>query len=225
MTTPRDLILVRHGESEHHVRGLTGGWTDTALTDRGRYQAERVGRALAATSCQADTWFLSSDLLRARQTAEIIAKHTGIRPEFHAKLRELNNGAAKNKTLEEAKQIALPLTKPAVDWGPYPEAESWRTMTNRLMAFLATVIDRTEKDSVLIVSHGNAMIAIVHWWLQLDQTYWSSISYDFDCGSITHLSVNQWAERAISKLNDISHLKDSGVLEQRAPDAADEPCC
>ena len=51
----RDLVLLRHGEAEHHVRGLTGGWTDLALTAEGRRQANtaavRLGELLADNTC------------------------------------------------------------------------------------------------------------------------------------------------------------------------------
>ena len=213
---PKDLILVRHGESEHHVRGLTGGWTDTPLTDHGRRQAERLGQALAATICGvSNSVLLSSDLLRARQLSVIIAQHTGLHPQLHTELREMNNGAAKNKTLEEAQQLALPVTMPTIDWVPYPGAESWRAMTDRIVSFLEGVMDQTQEDSILIVSHASALVAIVHWWLKLDETHWTLISYDFDRGSISHLSVNEWGERVISKLNDTSHLGKAVNLSQR----------
>jgi len=213
---PRELILVRHGESEHHTKGLTGGWTDTPLTQRGMSQSEAVGQALALLCSNGHARFLSSDLLRAKGTAEIIAEQINVLPSFHVELRELNNGAAKDKTLKEAEQIALPLTRPTADWVPYPGAESWRAMTSRVTAFLEAVAKGTEEDVLLVVSHGNAMVAIVHWWLELEDRYWSSISYQFDCGSITRLSVNEWGERVIKKLNDTSHLRTRELLEQDA---------
>ena len=102
MTMPKDLILVRHGESEHHLRGLTDGRTDTPLTDHGRWQAERLGQALAATICGvSNSVLLSSDLLRARQLSVIIEQHTGLHPQFHTELREMNNGAAKQTPTRE----------------------------------------------------------------------------------------------------------------------------
>jgi probable phosphoglycerate mutase len=94
-----ELILVRHGESEHHVMELTGGWTDTSLTDRGRRQAERLGPALPFPELDRCLRLFSSDLLRARQTAEAISEFAGLRPVLRAELRELNNGVAKDKNL------------------------------------------------------------------------------------------------------------------------------
>lgn len=203
---PTDLILIRHGEAEHHAGGSTGGWTNSSLTDRGRSQAEATGTALVDLCRNGTTAFFSSDLLRAKATAAIITKHIKLEPELRAELRELNNGSAKDKTPEEARRIALPQTTPAVDWVPYPGGESWRMMTDRITGFLRAAVEPLDVYRVVIVSHGNALVAIVHWWLRLREEYWSSVSYTFDCGSISHLSVNQYGERLIVKLNDTSHL-------------------
>ena len=44
------ILLIQHCQSEHHVRGMAEGWTDTSLTDLGRKQAESIGIRLAAES-------------------------------------------------------------------------------------------------------------------------------------------------------------------------------
>jgi broad specificity phosphatase PhoE len=64
------LILIRHGQSEHHIRGLTGGWTDMPLSQLGSVQA----RALAdycrqRLDSEPSPFLFSSDLQRAAQTA------------------------------------------------------------------------------------------------------------------------------------------------------------
>lgn len=200
-----NLILVRHGEAEHHTKGMTGGWTDTPLTNRGRQQSECLGRALALLLRGQRARFYSSDLLRARQTAERIAAECRIEPVFAADLRELNNGAAKDKTAAQAERLALPKTEPLADWVPYPGAESWRAMARRATAFMERTARESEGHTLLVLSHGNPLVAMVHWWLRLPED--SPISYDFDCASISRLSANEWGERVIVKLNDTSHLK------------------
>ncbi|MBR2220136.1 MAG: histidine phosphatase family protein, partial [Phascolarctobacterium sp.] len=42
------IILVRHGEATHHTLKLTGGWTDSDLTEKGRWQIEMAAKKLAA---------------------------------------------------------------------------------------------------------------------------------------------------------------------------------
>ena len=212
METTKTLILVRHGESFHQVRGLTGGWTDTPLTDQGKEQAKHAAIVLANRYSDKDICLFSSDLLRARETTNIISQYLGVRPIFCQKLRELNNGEAKDKTLEKAQSLALSLTEPRIDWIAYPGAESLRAMSKRIIAFLNKISEESDTKTVLIVSHGNIMVQIVHWWLRLEEKHWSSISFDFDCGSITQLSTNEWGERVIVKLNNTSHLIDLNVI-------------
>jgi len=202
----RSLILVRHGEPEHHVSGLSGGWTDTPLTEKGREQATLTAGALESLLGGTSFGFYTSDLLRARETADIIGARLCVQPELRPELRELNNGIAKGKSRSEAKDLALPVTEPTVDWVPYPEAESWRMMSERVFSGMEAIAEKEENETVLVVSHGNALVAVVHWWLGLGEEYWSRVSYEFGCGSITRLTTNAWGERTISRLNDVSHL-------------------
>ncbi|MCB1104759.1 MAG: histidine phosphatase family protein [Opitutaceae bacterium] len=204
---PIEIILIRHGESQHHIKGLTGGWTASPLTTKGERQAKCAAKALAALSPVSSIDLISSDLIRARQTADIIAAHLeNVRPTYHQELRELGNGIAKDKTLDAARSLALPVTEPAYDWIPYPEAESWRLMSARVSSFMDTALSQSKAERLLIVSHGNAMVALVQWWLGLGEAYWNKVSFEFDCASFTRLTINRWEERVVSKLNDTTHL-------------------
>jgi len=204
----RDLILVRHGESEHHVNGLTGGWTETPLTNKGREQAAHVAGALESLLGDSGFGFYTSDLLRAKETADIIGARLGVRPIPRPDLRELGNGIVKGKSRDEAKRSALPMTEPVLDWVPYPGAESWRMMSERVFTGMDAIAKGEKNETVLVVSHGNALVAVVHWWLGLGEGYWSRVSYEFGCGSITSLTMNDWGEKTIIRLNDTSHLND-----------------
>ena len=197
------LILVRHGESDQHVSNLTGGWSDTHLTELGRRQAEATGHGLKGLLAGEAPLLRSSDLARARETADILGAALGVQPTFHEGLRELNNGAAAGLALEAARAIELPMTHPTLDWVPYPGAESWRMMADRIFAFLEGLQDATSRMTV-IVSHGNAGIPVIHWWLGLPPH--SKISYELAPCSITRLGINSFGERTIIKLNDTAHL-------------------
>jgi broad specificity phosphatase PhoE len=83
------IILVRHGLTEWNDLGLIQGWTDIPLSPLGRRQAEATAAALANRPVAA---IASSDLLRARQTAELIAASVGLSPSFHPDLREYHCG-------------------------------------------------------------------------------------------------------------------------------------
>lgn len=160
---PAQFLLARPGQSQRQATGLTGGWTNTPLTDAGRRQAERLGEAVAALPGKSNAKLLSSDLLRTKETAEIIALEAGFTPEYTAELRERSDGTANGKTVEEARRMALPVQEPLVDWRPYPGTEGRRAMTRRIMGFLTRIAARMDSKVLVIVSHVNAMVAMVCW--------------------------------------------------------------
>ena len=102
------IILVRHGEATHHTQRLTGGWTDSQLTEKGRAQikaaAVKLAKDFAGRNCKLR--ILASDLQRASASAQIIAEELGFKGEIeHCRfLREKNNGIAAGMTEEEAKK-------------------------------------------------------------------------------------------------------------------------
>ena len=65
------IILVRHGEATHHTQHLTGGWTDSDLTEAGRSQLEALAEKLALDFKGRSEKFriLASDLKRAAESA------------------------------------------------------------------------------------------------------------------------------------------------------------
>lgn len=73
------MLLLRHGESVWNAEGRWQGWEDVALTERGEEQARIRARRLAADGAGFAA-VSTSDLRRARRTAEIIAEHLGIGP-------------------------------------------------------------------------------------------------------------------------------------------------
>lgn len=202
------IILIRHGQSEHHVNGMTGGWTDTDLTEVGRRQAgclaSRLRREMADVTCR----MYCSGLKRALQTAEIVGREIGVTPIPIPGLREFNNGTAAGKSQKEAKEYAREPVEPLLDWQPYPQAETWRQFYLRV----STCMDRLvqEQDNPLIlITHGGTIANIVTWWLRLDMDM--RVSFDAFPASISVLRVNQWDERTVERLNDTAHLYAAGL--------------
>ena len=84
MTAAR-ICIVRHGETAWNAEHRIQGQLDLALNAAGLAQAEAVARALAEENFAA---VISSDLLRARQTAASLVLATGLPVTLHAGLRE-----------------------------------------------------------------------------------------------------------------------------------------
>ncbi|MCK5327543.1 MAG: histidine phosphatase family protein, partial [Candidatus Latescibacteria bacterium] len=161
------LILIRHGQSEHHVNGMTGGWTDTGLTELGRRQAACLGARLKHEMGDTPCRMVSSDLKRAFQTAQIVGKEIGLTSNPVPELREFNNGMAAGMSTEKAKSCFREPTDPLHDWQPYPEADTWRRFYSRVSDTIGHFSEH--RDGLLIlVAHAGTITNIVAWWLGLE---------------------------------------------------------
>ena len=144
------LHLVRHGQSTWNARGrLQGHTAHVRLTALGRRQAAAAARALAAAPVTA-VW--TSDLRRARETAELVAAPHGLPVVVEPALREQAHGAFEG---QPAARVAPVLAAADPDWAP-PGGESAR----RLHARVAALLDRLPAAGELVlVTHGETVRA------------------------------------------------------------------
>lgn len=206
------IILVRHGEATHHTQRLTGGWTDSALTEKGRAQIKAAGTKLALDFAQRDIKLriLASDLQRAAESARIIANCLDYKGEIEycSFLREKNNGMAAGMTEEEAKNIfCKPASEQELNHRNYPCGETRNEFYCRNVRGLWQCAD-LEKENLLIVAHKGTVQNIIFRWLGMDMQSVVAHNYSVDIqpASVTVLGVNKWHEHTIFRLNDISHL-------------------
>ena len=96
----KQIITIQHTQSIHHTNGMVGSWTDWDLSESGIEQAERIGQKLAKQLSGHKIVMYASDLLRAKHTAEIVAKHMGITPNIRTELRERNLGKCVGKSVQ-----------------------------------------------------------------------------------------------------------------------------
>ena len=203
------ILLIRHCEAEHHVNKLTGGWTDCHLTDLGRRQAKELAERVGSLWGGEDFSLYTSDLHRAKETADIIAKKCGIKPLATPALREMNNGKACGLTEIEAVKIANHTTENDVlDWRHYPGSETWREFNQRVEEFMED-IDSCSNNRLAIVAHRGTLINIFLWWLGYDLANYQKLPVSLTTapGSISFLRYNKWGEKTIEFVNDYSHLK------------------
>ena len=88
----KTIITIQHTQSVHHTNGMVGSWTDWELSELGVQQANRIGEKLKAELSGKKFVMYSSDLLRAKQTAENVGKYLGLTPILRTELRERNLG-------------------------------------------------------------------------------------------------------------------------------------
>ena len=206
------IILVRHGEATHHTQHLTGGWTDSDLTEAGRGQLRALADKLAHDfNGKRDKFrILTSDLKRAVESAEIIAAKLGMADcmERHEFLREKNNGRAAGMTEAEAKAIYRPAaTLKELNHRNYPGGETRKEFYDRCVEGIRACADM-EKENLIIVAHKGTIQNIIFYWLGFDIEEVNNYNFSVDIlpGSLTVLGVNKWLEHSIFLLNDTSHL-------------------
>ena len=205
------LVLVQHCQSEHHVNGLTGGWTDTPLTPLGRRQAECLADRLKGMVAGEQVCLVCSDLKRAKETADVVAAALGVKAQPAPDLREFNNGIAAGMTREETKRHEAPIPSggPGIDRRPFEGAETWREFYARVCRCMDSLLP-TFAGVPIIVAHGGTLNNIVAWWLGLPADMLARVSFQPSPASISVLGVSKWGERAIKSLNDRSHLATIG---------------
>ena len=154
------LFLVRHGETDWNAEGRWQGQTDVPLNPRGREQAREVAGRLRSAGLAS---IASSDLLRARTTAEIVAAELGLAvSHLDAALRERRFGCFEGLTREEVlARYPEAWARYVADPGPAPPGgESRDELLGRLLPAVTSAAARLP-GPVLVVMHGGAMRALL----------------------------------------------------------------
>ncbi len=196
------LILVRHGESEGNSTGIAQGWDDSPLTDKGVRQAELVSDRLRDVKIDA---VYSSDLVRAKKTAEIIARPHGLKVTVIKDLREQNfgdaNGMPKNEVNRKFDNF-LERRKTDPD-AMVPNGESFRMVMERVKKALNEICERHGTGNVAVVLHGGSKRAAV-WALGVIDMK-ASMSHTFGNTALTEVEITDGKAKIIC-LNCTRHI-------------------
>ena len=134
MTT---LLLVRHGETDWNAEGRLQGHTDRPLSDYGRRQARRLAEELEA--------IYSSDLARARKTAEIVGERLELPIALEPDLREKDWGTWEGLSAVERDRVEF-------------VGESTEAHQERMLRTLRRISERHPGNArILVVTHGGSM--------------------------------------------------------------------
>ena len=155
MTT---VYLARHGESDWNVARRWQGHADRPLTELGRRQAAELAERLAEVPLDA---VYSSDLLRARETAEAIAGPRGLPVHALRELREIDVGSWSGLTRPEAEErfpeAYLRWTQGGHGWD---DGEEYEQMAKRVVDAVLGVAARHPGGCALVVAHGGPIRAL-----------------------------------------------------------------
>jgi 2,3-bisphosphoglycerate-dependent phosphoglycerate mutase len=173
MSLKRNLIIVRHGQSEWNEKNLFTGWKNPGLTSLGYDEARKAGQLIKDTNIDFDSMF-TSDLKRAQLTGDLILgeinqegipiiKNQALNERDYGSLSGLNKDDAREKWGEEQVHI----WRRSYDIPP-PDGESLKNTAERVLPYfnekiMPRVIDG---QNILIAAHGNSLRALI---MQLDK--------------------------------------------------------
>ena len=197
--------LVRHGETVWNRDGRVQGHTDVPLSEDGMRQARSVGKRVAGRPFSAA---YTSDLSRARASAEAIVGGCEVPITTEADLREFSYGAWEGLTLAEAeardpKVFAARMRLRGRAFAA-PGGEDMPQMLERVRRFCARAEERHDpSEDVLVVAHGGSIRALLVCLLDLtEEHFWR---FRIDCAGLSIIS-NHPGGRVLEVWNDTGHL-------------------
>lgn len=155
------FYIVRHGEADWNVKGLLQGHSESPLTKKGRDQAKILGNKLKDMNF--DLAF-SSDLFRAKKTAEIIALEHQLAVETTELLRERNFGKYEGKPYEAIRtydELLRNLNKEERHIFSQDGVENEASFIGRVFTFLRETAITHPGKKILVVSHGGVMRSLL----------------------------------------------------------------
>ena len=162
----KKIITIQHTQSVHHTNGMVGSWTDWDLTELGVQQARKIGEKLQKELVGKEFVMYSSDLKRAKQTAENIGEYLEIYPILRKELRERNLGKCCGKSIKWLREN-IEKQERTVDDKLFSDAESRRDEWNRLKPFFEEIL-KNDEENIIIVSHGDLLSVFHAMFLGLD---------------------------------------------------------
>jgi probable phosphoglycerate mutase len=151
------ILLARHGETDWNSERRWQGHADQPLNDRGRAQARELAESLVDHEIAA---IYSSDLLRAHETASIVAEHLGLPVEVAAGLREVDVGDWAGKVHSELESADPDGFRRWRDGGKgWNGGESYEQMGERVVASVVRIAEGHPGKTILVVSHGGSIRA------------------------------------------------------------------
>lgn len=200
----KTIITIQHTQSIHHTNGMVGSWTDWELSELGVAQAEKIGQKLRTELAGREFVMYSSDLLRAKQTAEHVGKHLGIEPILKTELRERNLGRCCGKSVQWLREN-LECQEKTVDDRLFSDAESRRDEWNRLKPLFDELMEN-EEENIILVSHGDLLSVFNAMFLGQDVEAINTCELFGLAGGVSYMFVNDEGKRFVKRMSDMSYL-------------------
>lgn len=201
----KTIITIQHTQSIHHTNGMVGSWTDWDLSDLGKEQATHIGEKMAKEFAGWNFVMYSSDLKRAKQTAELVGQSLGVCPILAPELRERNLGKCVGKSVQWLRDN-IECHERTIDDRMFSDAESRRDVWNRLLPFFQTIME-SPTENIILVSHGDLLSVFNTMFLGLDVETLNSAEIFGLAGGVSRMFINDEGKRFIKKISDMSYMQ------------------
>ncbi|WP_286953686.1 MULTISPECIES: histidine phosphatase family protein [Corynebacterium] len=174
----RRLILIRHGQTTYNATGRMQGHLDTDLAEVGYEQAAAAAALLRDKDI---SYIISSDLIRAKETARVIADSLGMDYAVDKRLRETDLGRWQGMSSAEVDAQfpgARAIWRHDPTWAP-PEGESRVDVAKRARPVIDSLMRTSttwDDGPVLVVAHGGAISALTCHLLGLEHHQYGILS-------------------------------------------------
>lgn len=205
------LYLIRHGQAISAMQKVVG---NTRLSPLGIVQAERLRDRLAATREIQANVLISSTMLRARHTAEIIAPALHLPILFDEEFEEWRDGDAEGMSDEEYQALfrAIPFEQRALR-GAVPTAESWAEFHLRIATALDHIVREYAGKTIVIVCHGGVIESTFLAFFGINTLSFSRAFF----GHTRNTAITHWRKLhlegfppmwSLDYYNDFTHIRD-----------------
>ena len=206
-----NIYLIRHGRQCSKLCNV-----DVELAPEGREQADLLGQRLKTYDIEA---VYSSDLIRARETADIITKHLNKPRVIDERWQEANFGGMTGLTNDEMREKYgdfLEKRATMTEDIPYPDGgENCRMVFERSFEALKD-LTKENYENVCVVTHGGVIRALLTGIVGADYAKWLTYGRQLENCSISHILYDEKMKTFhIERLNDFAHFEGKDYLMRK----------
>jgi probable phosphoglycerate mutase len=192
---PIRIVLWRHGQTDWNVENRFQGHSDIPLNKVGHYQASEAAKVLAALRPDR---IISSDLIRAQETAGALAALTDITVEINPNLRETDGGLWEGKLASENRATHGELFANWYEGGDEPAGVTGERRSDVAKRAVAVIEKETTNFSgtIVFVTHGGTVRSVLGSILKLPIAQWGVIGgLSNACWSVLELTKHHTGSR------------------------------
>ncbi len=150
MRVNNKYFILRHGQAVSNVKEIASCWpekTKFPLTKKGKVQIKTAAEKLKEKKINL---IFSSDILRTKQTAEIVSEKLEIEPKYDKRLREYDVGIFNDRPLSEFREFLVDKDRLKI---ASPKGENYTKIAERMFDFFKELEKKYSGKTILIISH------------------------------------------------------------------------